>query len=354
MAFTITPNVRCANLSDAIRRMKNALVAAGWSVMASSDGTTYGASSDVITGYWTGVNPSPGSISNGNAWLRLRMPGGAGQPEILIKHSSGANTDGWQVRYSPSAGFTGGTPNATTAPTATDSMSIAGNDTGTFQAYYLGSLISVNQNLTGHWIVGDATEQYAFLFITSTSGRSDLSGLFGLDRCTNLQPGDTDPSIIFFGAGQTALLNILSMGVANRWTPGDGNNLGAYGFQKGYDASLEAQMKVHSLGLFPQVIRGTTDCPFDAWNPYTGRQEYYNNCWWVRTMEGSVPPANTQIRRVTPIKGKSRVFKAMTSQRLFGRTLASKTLFGAAEVFVTATGHMTYWSVWDGTTTPKV
>lgn len=99
----------------AMRRLKTRLVAAGWTVVASGDGrSAYGASSDVIT-----ADSGAGSLDASGAWMRLRP--GSGTREVLIIR--GASVTTWTVRYS-AAGFSGGSPSATTAPTATDQQTL--------------------------------------------------------------------------------------------------------------------------------------------------------------------------------------------------------------------------------------
>lgn len=99
----------------AMRRLKTQLVAAGWSVAASGDGrSAYGASSDVIS-----ADSGAGSLDTSGAWMRLRMSGATRELLIVRKSTSVA----WTVRYS-AAGFSGGSPSATTAPTATDSQTL--------------------------------------------------------------------------------------------------------------------------------------------------------------------------------------------------------------------------------------
>lgn len=99
----------------AMRRLKTRLVAAGWSVIASGDGrSAYGASSDVIT-----ADSGAGSLDASGAWMRLRP--GSGTREVLIIR--GASVTTWTVRYS-AVGFSGGSPSATTAPTAADQQNL--------------------------------------------------------------------------------------------------------------------------------------------------------------------------------------------------------------------------------------
>lgn len=99
----------------AMRRLKDHLVAAGWSVIASGDGrSAYEAAGDAIT-----ADSGAGSLDASGAWMRLRA--GTGARELLIIRGGSSTT--WTVRYS-AAGFSGGSPSATTAPTATDQQAL--------------------------------------------------------------------------------------------------------------------------------------------------------------------------------------------------------------------------------------
>lgn len=100
----------------AMRRVKTHAVAQGWVVAASGDGrSAYGASSDVIS-----ADSGAGSLDTSGAWMRLRMGGGATREVLIVRKSTSV---AWTVRYS-AAGFSGGSPSATTAPTATDSQTL--------------------------------------------------------------------------------------------------------------------------------------------------------------------------------------------------------------------------------------
>jgi len=102
-------NVVTLGTADYFYAIKTALLAAGWELMASSDGTNYtaGSSPDRL--------PTPTAWNNSGAWCRLREPGGAGGREYCFMRGSTATAA--IIKYSRATGFTGGTPNATTLPT---------------------------------------------------------------------------------------------------------------------------------------------------------------------------------------------------------------------------------------------
>ena len=102
-------NVVTVGTADYFNAIKTALLAAGWELMASSNGTTYTA------------GPTPDQLPNAaawnasGAWCRLREPGGAGGREYCFMRGSAATTA--VIKYSRATGFTGGSPGATTLPT---------------------------------------------------------------------------------------------------------------------------------------------------------------------------------------------------------------------------------------------
>lgn len=102
-------NVVTVGTADYFNAIKTALLAAGWELMASSDGTTYtaGSSPDRL--------PDVAAWNNSGAWCRLREPGGVGGREYCFMRGSTATTA--IIKYSRATGFVGGSPGATTLPT---------------------------------------------------------------------------------------------------------------------------------------------------------------------------------------------------------------------------------------------
>ena len=101
---------------DAIFELKQQGVVAGWVVTASGNGVgaygPYGGPmSDVIT--------TPADLGTPGAWFRLKMPG-ATREFLFIRLSA---TTSWNILYSV-AGFFGGSPSATVAPTAADQQTL--------------------------------------------------------------------------------------------------------------------------------------------------------------------------------------------------------------------------------------
>lgn len=116
MAF-LTASYTVATLAEALHQWKEDMVAAGaYTVASSSDGTTYNPSGDQVTGSGSGA----GGFDNDSAWMRLVAADG--KREILLQRAIGDSDlfNGW---FSfGSVPFTGGSPDATTVPTATNAV----------------------------------------------------------------------------------------------------------------------------------------------------------------------------------------------------------------------------------------
>ncbi len=72
MAWTYSCN-NSHGSQRALYELKEHLKTAGWTVLASGDGTggTYGAASDVLTTYSTTTEPVAGAVTNHSAWWLL-------------------------------------------------------------------------------------------------------------------------------------------------------------------------------------------------------------------------------------------------------------------------------------------
>ncbi|HVI42661.1 MAG TPA: hypothetical protein VM577_18575 [Anaerovoracaceae bacterium] len=119
MTFLFDVNNPTLTGPQAMYKMKQLLVSAGWVVKSSGDGlSAFSSSTDIITSGSSGAN----GWANTTAWVRIQSPAGAASREFMIQRSN-SNT-AWLINYSYSAGFSGGSPSATAAPTATDSQTI--------------------------------------------------------------------------------------------------------------------------------------------------------------------------------------------------------------------------------------
>lgn len=251
---------------DTAYAMKTALTAAGWTVMGSSNGSSFN-------------NPGVGAIdyvpnyaawNTAGSWVRLREPSGAGGREYVIMRGSGT---GLIIKYSRSVGFsTGG--GATTLPTtgasgdgvvwwgSTIGFSATGTGTNTYdlattttaqqQVVSIGSgYVSCVASTTavngvyGFWLIGYANGSAALQYLVYSEG---------IDA-TSCSPLDNDPSIRQFTG-------------ANWWA----NDL--------------------ATGNRPQYWQGYPS-PWVSPTTATYRQESAGFNYWVYTNTSMTPVANT-------------------------------------------------------------
>jgi hypothetical protein len=108
-----------ANGTAAIFTLITELCASGWLVKAWSDATTYTGGVSLSANPYGSASSGAGNLGNTSAWFRIAAPDGS--REWLFFRGSADQT--WTISRSK-AGFTGGTPNATTAGTATDATAL--------------------------------------------------------------------------------------------------------------------------------------------------------------------------------------------------------------------------------------
>lgn len=116
-AVNLTP----ATGAIAIFSLKQAAKVAGHTVPSSGDASTYNSSGDQIT---TGASGA-GGMANVRAWFRL-YDATTGH-EWCFQRTSGNQS--WRIKFSASARFVGGSPNANTVPSATDEQVLCGSGT---------------------------------------------------------------------------------------------------------------------------------------------------------------------------------------------------------------------------------
>lgn len=218
MAFSF--DVNGANQAANLQwfRFKTALVAAGWTVEKSGTGTAgtgsgaYSASADILT---TGA-----LMGNTRPWFVIKKPGGESRFCIQLD-STGASA---RIKYAV-APFTGGSPAAGVVPSASGEVILYGGNTDASPTI---SSISDGTN-RANIIVGDATENYCFLFMTHGNGVSGLRTgfLFDAMRAGTYPTEDTDPHIVHISAVSTGVMNStalasLSAGLAGFFLSADG------------------------------------------------------------------------------------------------------------------------------------
>jgi hypothetical protein len=188
MAFVYTKNQSVLNEFDVVFKLKTALKASGWVVKSSSDGTTYNATGDQITSSGTGA----GGLKRLSAWFRIQSPAGAGGREFLFQVDQGT-TSGWvgTISYSASAGFSGGTPDATNTPTATDAVSFASGVWG-YNANGAGGTIRCH-------VIVDNAAPYGWAVFTYVPGGGHSGLMLVCDPMVSgtTETGDVDQVVLY-------------------------------------------------------------------------------------------------------------------------------------------------------------
>ena len=118
MAKVHKVNFTPATGAEAVFELKNVLTGSGWSVVSSSNGTTFSAGDNIT---------SSTSLAGSNRWFIVQEPTGVGGRQWCFQRTSDNAT--WRVKISPLNGFGGGTPSTTRVPSATDEGVILGAGT---------------------------------------------------------------------------------------------------------------------------------------------------------------------------------------------------------------------------------
>ncbi len=171
MTFLFDVNNESCTGPEAVYLLKELLKSAGWTVKASSDGTTYNATSDIILSGSSGAS----GLANNSAWFRIQDP--IAQREFVIQR--GTSNPVWRVAYSASSKFTSG-GSASVLPTATDQQFIIGSSGATASWFTTDNTYrwhggADNADGYGFWAagiaVGGATNpNHIFLFEPMKSG----------------------------------------------------------------------------------------------------------------------------------------------------------------------------------------
>jgi hypothetical protein len=163
----------------------------GWSVKSSGDASTYNSTGDQISHDGSGAN----GMDNSKAWFRIQMPTAQ---SVTREFTFQRGTSDYQcrIKYSYSAGFTGGSPDATTTPSATDEQILWGS--GTDAAPGFSTLFPSSGTWMYNCCAGNSSEGYAFYGIAiPQGGGSTVHYIIWEALLDNSYPSeDVDPYII--------------------------------------------------------------------------------------------------------------------------------------------------------------
>ncbi len=196
MAKLFTPSLTPATTAIATYNLKQLMKTAGWNVKSSGDGlSAYSSSTDVITSGASGAN----GLDNSGAWFRIQDP--AGLREFCFQRGIGAQW--YWIRYSALDQFTGGSPSATVAPTATDQNNMVATNTSGQQ------IANGTESAMRFHMMADSSAPYTWYMFCYSTGGSTTRGLIAMD---SLQAGsynvlDTDPVVLAYVTTGTDIFN---------------------------------------------------------------------------------------------------------------------------------------------------
>ncbi len=226
MAYSYSVNNTPATGAVAVYLLIAGLIAAGWTQVDSSDGTTRGAAQ--VTSGASGTN----GLGNNSAWVRLQAPSVNGglivnqQREFTFQR--GTTDLVWRIKYSASIGFGAGSPSSTQTPNNTDDCVIllgGGTDAAPTYTSWLGT----NGLYRWHVVCGGAAEFYSFYCTGITSGTTTVTSAFMLDvmAAGSFSSLDVDPAVTYVSSASpwtetwtsatTALAVVATPSVVRTW-----------------------------------------------------------------------------------------------------------------------------------------
>ncbi len=260
MSYTFTVNQTPTNGAGAIFLLKENLKTAGWSILSSSDGTTYVQGSDQITLSGSGA----GGMANTNAWFIIQSPDANYKRQFSFQRST-LNTS-WRIKYSGVAGFTSGTVNATTTPSAVDQGFLCGAGLDGSPTY--GILFPADGTYRFHTAAGGADENYPFYMLTSQAGTTTLRTALCLETMASgsFAAADPDPALTYVDYELTTNTFIFSLSLLGATSQISGITTPAGLFLNQY-----VNIKGHGIGT--AFANGLVP------NPHTKKDDYIPVVW---------------------------------------------------------------------------
>ena len=198
MAKQASVNVIAAEPGEAVYNLMTVLIAAGWTHVASSDGTTFSTVSNQITA---------ASDLNQDAFFVLEDPGGRRQYAFQRGNASGSQ---WLILYSALDGFTTG-GDATTVPSATDEVEIKGNGARAAATWF-----GDTANIRTHAVAEDSPtgDVYPFWIVSMPVGVVTVENLMWVaPLIPGSFPAEASPATPSTGDADPCLVCAVSSGV---------------------------------------------------------------------------------------------------------------------------------------------
>ena len=290
MAYTFSVNNTPATGAVAMYQLIATLITAGWSKVSDSDGTTYSSGGTQVTSGASGAN----GLGNSSAWVRLAAPAVSGQVRELIFQRGTTNDRYWQIKYSASALFSGGSPAATVTPTSTDEVYMIGAGTA---ATALANWFDADGGYRWHIACGGSAEFYSFnAFAVLTGAANFRNGLFLDVMATGSYPSaDVDPAVMYVSAtaasgvgyGYQDIFGWLGGTMSTQTNPAQARAwLGTTSLAQASLVSNNQNVAMHPYGSTSgSTIGGTVST---GTNPFTFKDSLLP-AWWARPGTSTAP-----------------------------------------------------------------
>ncbi len=274
-------NQRMLTCGQALYQLMVALVAAGWTVKGSGDGTfgNFSATGNIIT---SGNHVAFGLLNVG-AWFRIQSPvtGFSGQQrEFVFQNGVTSGPISIRIKYSPnvtgsSGGFTGGTPSASEVPSAADQVIVAGSGTDASPTYVSWGGALTDYQFVMHIVCDTGPNGYCWYMMQCGESTNYPNGSsMALDTMVpgTFNPADTDPAVIYWASSGLGGYG-SELRAANTWA-----------FVGGISATN--WVNVELIGFTSGYYIGNSGT--DAWND----EDTAITTQWVRT--AVAPPFGTK------------------------------------------------------------
>lgn len=189
--FVFSASLSTPTGDAAVWNLKETLVSGGFTVVSSSNGSTFSAGDNLTT---------VSDLANSNAWFIVRQPQsatsshGGVQREYAFQRSTTSRT--WRAKYSYSASFTG-SANATTLPDADDQVRILGAEIPSFG--FDSNTFQTDGTYTTH-IAVDMDPPHSWFLVNIPNGGGDPYNAWMVDGMLSgtFPPEDVDPYVQYF------------------------------------------------------------------------------------------------------------------------------------------------------------
>jgi hypothetical protein len=260
--------------AEAIWFLKETFVAAGYTVVSSSDASTFSAGDNLSVAT---------DLANSHAWFLIRAPlaatastdyGGVQREWAFQRGTSNRN---WRVAYSYSGSFTG-SANTTTIPDAPDEVRTIGTEYPAFG--YSTNALPVDAGYRCH-IGVDSEEPWGWyiVFVPNGGGDPDWALLCDPMASGTFASEDTDPYVFYSGDTSCLRADPANSGMAMTVTASDAITPACW-FKKGESDELYTGVATLNYSYYDTTQREVTDVGGSTTNPHNNNDDTLPVIWF--------------------------------------------------------------------------